>query len=316
MRKLISAGFTPRMIRRLDEQIEARTTAVLDAAAEAGTCNFVHDVAYQLPMHIIGDIIGIPEEDRPEVFSWAETIMAAPDPEVGISNDERIAAGIRLDQYARALGDEKRRHPTDDVWSILTTAEIEGDDGEIAGGSPLGARPVLLDPHGRRVGDDAAPSSPAGLLAFHEHPDQWQQFLADGRCSRARSRSCSGGHHPSRALPALRPATWTLDGQRIAVGDRVSLWFPAANRDPRVFDRPDEFDITREPEPTRLVRWRRRRTSASARTSHATRSKRCSSRSSPASPTWRSVGPPSYLVSAPEQAIAVALSDLPVRLAP
>jgi cytochrome P450 len=80
MRKLISSGFTPRMIQRLDEQIAARTTRVLDAAAEAGTCNFVQDVAYQLPMHVIADIMGIPEADRPDVFSWTDTIMAAPDP--------------------------------------------------------------------------------------------------------------------------------------------------------------------------------------------------------------------------------------------
>src|SRR6476660_4563550 len=88
MRKLISAGFTPRMIRRLDEQIAARTTRVLDAAAETGTCNFVQDVAYQLPMHVIADIMGIPEDDRPDVFSWTDTIMAAPDPEAGISSDD------------------------------------------------------------------------------------------------------------------------------------------------------------------------------------------------------------------------------------
>ncbi len=107
MRKLISSGFTPRMIQRLDEQIAARTTRVLDAAAETGTCNFVQDVAYQLPMHVIADIMGIPEDDRPDVFSWTDTIMAAPDPEAGISQEDWFLAGTQLYEYARELGEDE-----------------------------------------------------------------------------------------------------------------------------------------------------------------------------------------------------------------
>ena len=99
MRKLISSGFTPRMIRRLDEQIEARTVRVFDEAAAQGTCNFVHDVAYQVPMHMIADIIGIPEADRPEVFRLTDTIMAAPDPEAGISKQDHFLAGMQLYEY-------------------------------------------------------------------------------------------------------------------------------------------------------------------------------------------------------------------------
>ena len=103
---------------------------MLDAAAEAGTCNFVQDVAYQLPMHMIGDIMGIPEADRPEVFAWTDTIMAAPDPESASRARTHFDAGDQLYEYGAALGAEKRRNPTDDVWSILTTAEIDGEDGE------------------------------------------------------------------------------------------------------------------------------------------------------------------------------------------
>ena len=314
MRKLISAGFTPRMIRRLDEQIEARTTAVLDAAADAGTCNFVQDVAYQLPMHIIGDIVGIPEDDRPEVFAWTETIMASGDPEVGISNEARFDAYLRLDEYARALGDDKRRHPTDDVWSILTTAEVEGDDGETwrLTTSELDQFFFILTVAGSETTRSVISG---GLLAFHEHPDQWQQLRADGSVLPSTVEELLRWASPVACFARTATCDAEVDGQAIATGDRVSLWFPAANRDPRVFDRPDEFDITRDPNPqvsfggggahfclgAHLARNEIRAMFEQLLTRF---------------PDVEIVGDPSYLVSAPEQAIAVALSDLAVRVAP
>ena len=314
MRKLISAGFTPRMIRRLDERIESRTTAVLDAAAEAGTCNFVHDVAYQLPMHIIGDIIGIPEEDRADVFGWTEAIMAAPDPEAGISDEARFDAGMRLDRYARALGDDKRRHPVDDVWSILTTAEIEGDDGE-----PWRLTTSELDQFFSILAVAGSETTRSvisgGLLAFQEHPDQWQRLLADPSLLSTTVEELLRWASPVACFARTATRDVELDGQHVAARDRVSLWFPAANRDPRVFDRPDEFDINRDPNPQVSFGGGGSHFCLGAhlaRNEIRTMFQELLTRF----PDVEIIGAPSYLVSAPEQAIAVSLSDLPVRLAP
>ena len=314
MRKLISAGFTPRMIRRLDQQIEARTTAVLDAAAESGTCNFVHDVAYQLPMHIIGDIIGIPDDDRPEVFAWTELIMASADPEAGISNDERIDAYLKLDTYARALGDEKRRRPTDDVWSILATAELTGDDGEQwrLTTSELDQFFFILTVAGSETTRSVISG---GLLAFRDRPDQWQQLRTDESLFSSAIEELLRWASPVACFARTATHDVEVDGQRIAEGDRVSLWFPAANRDPRVFDHPDEFDITRDPNP---------QVSFGGGGAHFCLGAHLARNEIRAMfqqllrrfPHVEITGPPSYLVSAPEQAIAVALSDLPVRLTP
>jgi cytochrome P450 len=314
MRKLISAGFTPRMLRRLDEQIELRTTAVLDVAAEAGTCNFVHDVAYQLPMHIIGDIIGIPEADRPEVFSWVETIMAAPDPEAGISYDERFGAGMQLDGYARALGAEKRRQPTDDVWSILTTAELEGDDGERwrLTNSELDQFFSILTIAGSETTRSVISG---GQLAFRDHPDQWEMLRADETLFSSAIEELLRWASPVACFARTATRDVEIAEQRIVEGDRVSLWFPAANRDPRVFDRPEEFDITRDPNPQVSFGGGGSHFCLGA---HLARNEiRAMFRQLLARfPDIEIVGTPTYLVSAPEQAIAVSLADLPVRLAP
>ena len=302
------------MIRRLDQQIEARTTAVLDAAAESGTCNFVHDVAYQLPMHIIGDIIGIPDDDRPEVFAWTELIMASADPEAGISNDERIDAYLKLDTYARALGDEKRRRPTDDVWSILATAELTGDDGEQwrLTTSELDQFFFILTVAGSETTRSVISG---GLLAFRDRPDQWQQLRTDESLFSSAIEELLRWASPVACFARTATHDVEVDGQRIAEGDRVSLWFPAANRDPRVFDHPDEFDITRDPNP---------QVSFGGGGAHFCLGAHLARNEIRAMfqqlllrfPHVEITGPPSYLVSAPEQAIAVALSDLPVRLTP
>jgi cytochrome P450 len=124
IRRLISAGFTPRMVGRLEEQIRVRTERILDDAAAAGEIDFVPDVAYQLPMHVIADIVGIPEEDRPEVFRITDLIMRAADPFQEISKEERRTAEAALFTYAHELSAAKRAKPTDDVWSILATSEL------------------------------------------------------------------------------------------------------------------------------------------------------------------------------------------------
>lgn len=116
LRKLVSAGFTPRMIARLEEQIRRRTTQILDdVAATDGECDLVRDLAYLLPMHLIADIVGMPDEDRTWVFTQTDRMMRASDPRSGISLEERARIEGELFAYAQRLGAEKRRNPADDV---------------------------------------------------------------------------------------------------------------------------------------------------------------------------------------------------------
>jgi cytochrome P450 len=314
MRKLISAGFTPRMIRRLDEQLEARTTRVFDEAAARDRCNFVRDVAFQVPMHMIADIVGIPEADRPQVFQWTDTIMAAPDPEAGISKDEHFLAGLQLYEYARELGADKRRHPTDDVWSILTTAEVPGDDGDVwrLTSSELDQFFLILTIAGSETTRSAMSG---GVVALQEHREQWDRLRADPSQVPDAVEEILRWVSPVACFARTATTDTEVGGQAIARGDRVSIWFPAANRDPRAFDRPDEFDIGREPNPQVAFGGGGAHFCLGA---HLARNElRCMlTELLTRFPEVEITGPPTYLVSAPEQTIAVGLRDLPVRLAP
>jgi cholest-4-en-3-one 26-monooxygenase len=125
IRRLISAGFTPRMVGKLEDQIRARTERILDDAAARTELDFVPDVAYQLPMHVIADIVGIPEPDRPELFRLTDLMMRSTDPFQDIPKEELRNAEVALFTYAHELSASKRANPTDDVWSILATGEFD-----------------------------------------------------------------------------------------------------------------------------------------------------------------------------------------------
>ena len=314
MRKLISSGFTPRMIRRLDEQLEARTVRVFDEAAAQGTCNFVRDVAFQVPMHMIADIIGIPEADRPEVFRLTDTIMAAPDPEAGISKQDHFLAGMQLYEYARELGDDKRRSPTDDVWSILTTSEVEGDDGDVwrLTSSELDQFFLILTIAGSETTRSAMSG---GLVALQDHRDQWDRLRGDPSLLHDAVEEILRWVSPVACFARTATCDTEVGGQAIAEGDRVSIWFPAANRDPRTYERADEFDVTRTDNPQVAFGGGGAHFCLGA---HLARNElRCMlAQLLTRFPDVEITGPSSYLVSAPEQTIAVGLRDLPVRLAP
>ena len=163
------------MIARLDDLVTKRTGQILDAAAEKNDVNFVRDVAYALPMHMIGDIIGIPESDRGDVFHWTDLIMRAADPDQAIPPATLQGAQTSLFGYAAQLGEAKRRKPADDVWSILSTVTIDDEDGRSASLTPLELDQffLILSIAGSETTRNVISS---GLLAFLEHPDQADQL--------------------------------------------------------------------------------------------------------------------------------------------
>jgi len=112
-RKLISAGFTPRMITALEERVRTWAAAIVDRALERGECNFVHDVAYQLPMHMIADIVGVPESDRDWLFERADTVLQSTDPQSYLTPEERAAIHVEIYNYGKDLAAEKRRVPAE-----------------------------------------------------------------------------------------------------------------------------------------------------------------------------------------------------------
>ena len=118
MRRIISSEFTPRMIGALEQRLTDRTARILRAAA-GRTCDFVRDIAYQVPMHLIADIIGIPEDDRAWVFERTDHLLQAGNPYGEYSEDDRLALQVEVFEYAQRITADKRANPADDVWTKL-----------------------------------------------------------------------------------------------------------------------------------------------------------------------------------------------------
>jgi cytochrome P450 len=246
LRKLVSAGFTPRMIARLEDQIVARSTQVLDAVAERGECDFVRDVAYLLPMHIIADIVGMPDADRDWVFAQTDRVMRCNDPTFGISLEERAATERELFAYAQRLGEEKRRNPADDVWSLLAAAEIDDPERGRSGLSTveLDMFFLILSIAGSETTRNVLSQ---GLLALTEHPDQLARLRAAGAVPDAAVDELVRWVSPVTSFGRTVMRDVELGGRRLRAGDRVTLWFASANRDERAFVDPFRFDLERTP---------------------------------------------------------------------
>jgi len=248
LRRLVSAGFTPRMIARLDDLVVQRTAQVLDAAADLGECNFVREVAYQLPMHIIADIVGIPDADRPEVFRWADTAMRSVDPLQGLTVADHEQASGAMFAYAEELGREKRRNPTDDVWSLIAAAEVEDDAGLRSALSPveLDMFFLILSIAGSETTRSVISS---GLVALLAHPDQLALLRAEPELIHGAADELIRYTSPVTCHTRRATTDVVLGGQAVRAGDTVAMIFPAANRDPRAFADPDRLDVTRDPNP-------------------------------------------------------------------
>jgi cytochrome P450 len=248
LRRLISAGFTPRMVRHLDDQARRWAVSIIDRAIARETCDFVQEVAYQLPMNMIADIVGIPVEDREHVFALTNEFLSGADPERGMSPDDHLGVQVQMFEYAQHLGRTKRAKPRDDVWTILSTVEVETDDGTRTALSEveLDLFFILLTVAGSETTRNAIA---LGLSALCEHPDQVELLRRDpglmpGAVDEILRWSSPVAYFARRATRATE-----IRGVSIAPGDRVTMWYGSANRDDDVFANPFHFDIRRTPNP-------------------------------------------------------------------
>ncbi len=245
-RRLISAGFTPRMVGHLEQQARAWAVRIVEEALVRGTCDFVADVAYPLPMHMIADIVGIPFEDREWLFKLTNEFLQASDPAAGLSREEQVAKQVAMFDYARRLGEEKRRNPRDDVWTILSTVEIEGDDGSrtALGELELDLFFLLLTVAGSETTRNAVALGLVALLADEEQVDRLRRDPAamPGAVEEILRWSSPVSYFARRATRDT-----DVGGVRIGAGQRVTLWYASANRDETVFADPFRFDVARTP---------------------------------------------------------------------
>ena len=242
-RRLISAGFTPRRIAELEQQCRRWAGQLIDDALARGEVDFVSEVAYQLPMHMIADIVGIPESDRQWLFALTRTFLSAASPSSGLSPDEALGHQVRMFEYAQELSRHKRAHPADDVWTTLSTVEV---DGERLGEAELDFFFMLLAGAGSETTRDALS---AGLPALLDRPEQVEQLRTDPSLARGAVDEMLRWASPVGYFARRATVDVEVRGTTIEAGDRVTIWYASANRDEEVFDDPFTFDITRSPNP-------------------------------------------------------------------
>ena len=240
-RRLINKGFTPRMVSELETTMRKRTAEIVDRIAVRGECDFVVDVAAELPLQVIADLMGVPQDDRHKLFDWSNRMVGADDPEYGITEEMTQQASIELYAYASQLAAERRADPHDDLISILTRSEV---DGEHLSQLEIDLFFLLLSVAGNETTRNLISH---GLLALIEHPDQLERLRAD------RSLVPSAVEEMLRwASPVMnfrRTATRDVElaGVPIKEGDKVVIWYISANRDDTAFTDPYTFDIARSP---------------------------------------------------------------------
>ena len=248
-RKLVNSGFTPRMIRKLEDTMRMRTDIILDRVTPVGSCDFVTDIAAELPLMAIADIVGVPEQDREKLFDWSNRIMGSQDPEFADADrdpddDQYVTAMIEMAMYAHGLADDKRSSPGEDIWTQLVDAQVTLEDGTTATLTDI-ERDLFFTLLIVAGNETTRNGISLGMVAFLEHPDQWQLLqddpdLIDGAVDEI-LRYCSPVNYFRRT--ATNDAV--VGGASIKAGDKVTLWYPAGNRDPLVYDDPHRFDITR-----------------------------------------------------------------------
>lgn len=240
-RKLVNRGFTPRQMRMLEPHIRALTNRILDDVIERGECDFVVDVAAELPLQVIAEMLGVPHEDRHKVFEWSNRMIGSEDPEYSVSAEEVQAAQVEMFMYANELAKERRENPRDDIVTALLNAEVDGDR---LSEMDFNLFFLLLAVAGNETTRN---SISHGVRAFCEHPDQYRKLVADPSLAKSATEEVVRWASPVMYFRRNVTRDTELRGQRIRAGDKVSIWYISANRDEEVFDDPFRFDITRHP---------------------------------------------------------------------
>ena len=238
LRKLISSGFTPRRINDLAARVEERVDSVIDSVAGRGECDLVRDVALWLPLHAIADLVGVPEEDRKQVFEWTELTFGF---DAATTPEDRAEAAQSMFAYADAMCAQRADDPRDDLMSVLLHAEVEG---EHLTQMQLAVFFMLLQNAGSETTRNLITT---GTLSLLERPDDLARLRDDAELLPVAIEELL--RHATPVMSFTRVATKDTDvgGQAVAEGDHVLMVYASANRDERAFERPDDIDITRDP---------------------------------------------------------------------
>ncbi|MFM7044187.1 MAG: cytochrome P450 [Ilumatobacteraceae bacterium] len=250
LRSIVSKGFTPKEITRVEEYVKTKAAAVVDRLIERfpdRQCDFVQEVAAPMPLQIICEMMGIPAADEAQILHWTNVILGAGDPEYTASFDDLFAAGMGLFQYAQALGEDRLAHPGDDLTSVMMHGDVDGDR---MTAQEFGSFFILLVVAGNETTRTAISH---GMHLLTQHPDQ-RRLWWDNWDAHTKTAVDEIVRYATPVVHFRRTALedTVVGGQKIEAGQKLVMWYCSGNRDERVYADPFRFDVTRSMQPPQV----------------------------------------------------------------
>jgi cytochrome P450 family 142 subfamily A polypeptide 1 len=243
-RRLVSEGFTPKRVRAMEDNLRSVCDTLIDNVCEKGSCDFVKDIAAPLPIIVIGDMLGVAPSDRDDLLRWSDDMLkalGAPDPSL---MDASATAFVEYTDYIQPVFDDRRaRGATDDLVGVLVHAEIDGDSLDDA--SLVHETLLIL------IGGDETTRHviSGGVEELLTHPDQQAELAGDPALMPGAVEEMLRWVSPIKNMARTATRDVVLEGATISAGQEIILLYPSANRDAAVFEKPDDFDIHRSPNP-------------------------------------------------------------------
>lgn len=247
IRLAVQPTVSPRALRELESDLSARASSIVDAALDKGSCDFLVDVAVELPMQAMAGLLGVPQQDRHKLVDWADEILDFEGRDLGEQTDEVSQAAAALFEYGSNLLADKRGCPAKDMLSVVAAGRLrDGADPE----SMTDLEQQMFFSLLVAAGSDTTRNAIAGgMLALIEHPHVWEELRRDRSLLPQAIEEILRFSSPVPYDRRTATAPIDIGGRTIAAGDKVVLWWASANWDGAVFANPHCMDIRRDPNP-------------------------------------------------------------------
>ena len=247
LRNIVRSAFTPRVLTRIEDSVRDRARRLVDKMVTDhpdGNAELVGAIAGPLPLQVICDMMGIPEEDHLKIFRWTNVILGFGDPEISTDFDQFVEVAMDIGAYAAALADDRRAHPGEDLTTNLVRAEL---DGQRLTSAEVASFFILLVVAGNETTRNAITH---GVLALSRYPEQRDDWWSDyDAIAPTAVEEIVRWASPVAYMRRTVTRDTELGGTKMVAGEKVSLWYGSANRDETKFSNPWTFDVRRHPNP-------------------------------------------------------------------
>ncbi|KAB2348446.1 cytochrome P450 [Actinomadura rudentiformis] len=242
-RKMLQPSVARQTLARIESDLRNRAAAIVERAVARSECDFLVDVAAELPLQAVAQLLGVPQEDRHRLLGWANATLDYSDRDLGQSSALSEQAAVEMFSYGGQLLRHKRESPGEDLMSIAATGTLDGE--------PLSdlEQQMLFNLLIAAGSETTRNAIAGGMLALAEQPQTWRELQSDRGPLGSAIEEMLRWSSPTPYNRRTATTDCLLGGQQIRRGEKVTLWWASANRDPEVFTDPDTFDIHRTPNP-------------------------------------------------------------------